>query len=165
MLDTIDDLPARPGPRPSTTPTNPHTQLDQNAPAELQAQVADFMFELDCVVETTSSISVPGARAMWLHDACEAGPPNAFMVGREFCHLHPQYDGSLHLNLPLDVVEVAIERGWAENHPLAARGIVPHNVVMVYGPRDEAELEVVTRLVAASHAFAHPANASSAESS
>ncbi len=71
---------------------------------------------------------------MLLRDSCAAGPPEAFMIDREFCHLHPPSDGSLHLNLPPDVGQVAVERGWAENHPLARRGIIPTTVVMVYGP-------------------------------
>ncbi|MEM8996865.1 MAG: luciferase family protein [Acidobacteriota bacterium] len=152
------ELPPRRGPRPRTTPTNPHTQLEQNAPHELQLETAEFMFGLPCIREVTSRVSVPGTRAMWLQESCEAGPPNAFMVGREFCHLHPPSDGSLHLNLPLDVMRVAIEKGWAEQHPLAVRGVVPENVVMVYGPRDLEELEVVKTLIAAAHAFAHPAD-------
>lgn len=153
---TPAQFPDRSGPRPRTTPTNPHTQLEQNAPLPLQEQVAEFMFGLSCVDEIPSRISVPGARAMWLRDSCAAGPAHAFMIGREFCHLHPVSDGSLHLNLPEDVVQVAIDKGWAERHPLADRGLIPGNVVMVYGPRDEAELEVVKALIAASHRFAHP---------
>lgn len=156
MFRLVDDLPTRRGPRPKTTPTNPHTQLEQIAPVHLQEEVASFMFGLTCVQETASRISVPGARAMWLHESCATGPANAFMVGREFCHLHPPSDGSLHLNLPLETAKSAIERGWAEPHPMAARGIIPHNVVMVYGPRDQQELDVVKALIKASHAFAHP---------
>ncbi|MEM9614703.1 MAG: luciferase family protein [Actinomycetota bacterium] len=157
MSLSTSDLPDRAGPRPATTPTNPHTQLDQIAPEELQLQVADFMFGLSCVDEFPSQISVPGARAMWLNDACPAGPPEAFMIGREFCHIHPVSDGSLHLNLPVELGQQAIERGWAENHPMARRGIIPPTVLMVYGPRDGEELEVVKALVAASHRFAHAA--------
>ncbi|MEM9997936.1 MAG: luciferase family protein [Bacteroidota bacterium] len=157
MLLSLDTLPTRPGPRPQTTPTNPHTQLDQIAPVGLQQEVAAFMFGLDCVQEVPSMISVPGSRAMWLHDSCQAGPSNAFMVGREFCHLHPPSDGSLHLNLPLEIGEVAIAKGWAENHPMAVRGLIPMNVVMVYGPRNEGELAVVKWLISASLAFAHSA--------
>ena len=155
MTLSTEQFPQRPGPRPQTTNTNPHTQLDQNAPQELQDKLAEFMFGLDCVQEIPSKISVPGARAMWLRESCQAGPSNAFMIGREFCHLHPASDGSLHLNLPEDVLQGAIDKGWAERHPLAQRGIIPNNVAMVYGPRDETELEVVKALVAASHAFAH----------
>ncbi|MEM9201743.1 MAG: luciferase family protein [Actinomycetota bacterium] len=156
MFSLLDDLPLRAGHRPSTTPTNPHTQLDQLAPIELQQKVAAHMFDLPCVREVHSQISVPGARAMWLDEGCVAGPEHAFMVGREFCHIHPADDGSLHLNLPLDIASHAIERGWAENHPMAARGIIPRNVVMVYGPRNDDELDIVKALVSASHDFAHP---------
>lgn len=163
MRLTPDELPERRGSRPRTTPTNPHTQLEQNAPEALQRETAEFMFSLSCVREVASKISVPGARAMWLQEACEAGPPNAFMIDREFCHLHPPRDGSLHLNLPLDVMQLAIEKGWAEQHPLAARGIVPENVVMVYGPRDRDELEAVKTLIAEAHAFAHPAKGGASE--
>ncbi|MEM1334843.1 MAG: luciferase family protein [Actinomycetota bacterium] len=161
MLDKVSDildLPMRLGPRPATTPTNPHTQLEQNAPEHLQHRVAQHMFSLDCVEEATSLISVPGARAAVLGNGCAEGPADAFMVAREFCHIHPTSDGSLHLNLPMDIGRHAIERGWAEQHPLAARGIVPSTVVMVYGPRDESELDIVQRLVSASHQFAHPQN-------
>ena len=46
-----------------------------------------------------SMVSVPGARAFVLGEAA-GRPPEAFMVGGEFAHLHPDYDGSLHLILP-----------------------------------------------------------------
>jgi hypothetical protein len=56
--------------------------------------------------------------------------------------------------LPPDLVDAVIEAGWAERHPLAGRGGVPANIVMVYGPRDEDELGIVEELVRASHGFA-----------
>jgi hypothetical protein len=112
------------------------------------------MFSQPCVMERPSRISVPGARAMVLDEGCAAGEATAFMIGREFAHLHPQSDGSLHMALPLELVHEAIEAGWAEHHPVALRGMIPMTIVMVYGPRDEAELEVIKRLVQASLAFA-----------
>ncbi len=42
---------------------------------------------------------------------------------------------------------------------MPVRGLIPMNVVMVYGPRNDAELEVVKWLIEASHGFAHPASA------
>jgi len=59
--------------------------------------------------------------------------------------------------LPLDVAGEAVATGWAEPHPVALRGLIPRTAVMLYAPRDEAELAVVERLVRASHAFARPA--------
>jgi hypothetical protein len=153
-------LPRRSGPRPSTTPSNPHTQLDQQpSDPRLVAELARRVFALPGVVETPSRISVPGARALTLAPGEATGPPEAFMVPGEFAHVHPAPDHSLHAMLPLQLAAQAIEAGWAEPHPVARMGLIPHTAVMLYAPRDEAELDVVEQLVRASHAFARPAGA------
>jgi Family of unknown function (DUF5519) len=151
-------LPIRAGDRPRTTPTNPHTQLDQQ-PADLRwtEELARRAFELPGVVEAPSRISVPGARALVLRPGEPTGPPEAFLIGREFAHLHPAPDQSLHAMLPTERVTEAVAAGWAEPHPVALRGLIPPTTVMLYAPRDEAELDVIERLVRASHAFARPA--------
>src|SRR5438876_3005095 len=58
---THQSLPARPGERPRTTPTNPHTQLDQQPlDAAVVEELARRIFALPGVVERPSGISVPG---------------------------------------------------------------------------------------------------------
>ncbi len=152
------ELRRRSGPRPRTTPSNPHTQLDQQpSDPALVAELARRIFALPGVLEQPSGISVPGARALTLAPGEPAGPPEAFMIPGEFAHVHPAPDHSLHAMLPLELAETAIEAGWAEPHPVARMGLIPHTAVMLYAPRDEAELDVVERLVRASHAFARPA--------
>jgi hypothetical protein len=148
----------RAGARPRTTATNPHTQLDQNAPPALQEQVFALTQGLEGVVVGPSHVSVPGARAFHL-PGCRRPAEAGFMVEREFAHLHPATDGSLHMSLPPAIVEAVIENGWAEYHPLAGKHGLPRNIVMVYGPRDEIELAIVTGLVRASHAYACRAEA------
>jgi hypothetical protein len=151
-------LPLRSGVRPSTTPTNPHTQLDQQpAESRLTEELARRVFALPGVVEEPSGISVPGARALVLAQGEAAGPPEAFLIGREFAHLHPDPDRSLHAMLPTETVEEAVAAGWAEPHPAALRGLIPATAVMLYAPRDDAELDVIESLVRASHAFARAA--------
>ena len=60
-------LPPRAGARPRTTPTNPHTQLDQQPTDQrLADELARRAFALPGVVEEPSGISVPGARALVL---------------------------------------------------------------------------------------------------
>jgi hypothetical protein len=147
-------LPERKGPRPRATDTNPHTQLEQNPPAAMHEALARRLFALPAIVEEPSRVSVPGARALVVEPGKPVGPPDAFIIGREFAHLHPASDGSLHVALPPELVAEAIDRGWAEIHPVAMRGLIPKNVVMIYGPRDAEELEVVMRLVEASRARA-----------
>lgn len=143
----------RKGSRPRTTPTNPHTQLDQIAPPALQEKVFAAARALTGVVVGDSHVSVPGARAFHL-PGCRTPKTAGFMLDREFAHLHPASDGSLHMSLPPAIVQPAIDNGWAERHPLAGRHGLPTNIVMVYGPRDEDELAVVLDLVRASHAGA-----------
>lgn len=154
----MSQLPKREGDRPRTTPTNPHTQLDQQ-PTDTRwvDELAERVFALPGVSEEPSRISVPGARALILKRGEPAGPPEAFLIEREFAHLHPSPDHSLHAMLPLDTAREAIEAGWAEPHPVALRGLIPQTAVMLYAPRDEAELDVIESLVRASHAFARPA--------
>lgn len=140
----------RAGDKPRTTTTNPHTQLDQIAPTDLQERVFAHATALSGVVVGPSYVSVPGARAFHLpsHTACAR---DCFLVEHEFAHLHPPSDGSLHMTLPPDVVDRVIENGWAERHPLAGTRGLPSNIVMVFGPRDDAELAVTCALVTASH--------------
>ncbi len=79
------------------------------------------------------------------------------MVGREFAHLHPLPDLSLHAMLPPPLAEEAVESEWAEPHPMARLGLIPPGAVMLYAPRDDKELDVVERLVGASYDFARSA--------
>ncbi|HEX6710762.1 MAG TPA: luciferase family protein [Rubrobacter sp.] len=111
-------LPKRSGSRPRTTPTNPHTQLEQNPQPEVVEELARRVFALPGVDERPSAISV---RALWLREERPAGPQEAFMIGREFAHVHPMPDGSLHTALPPEVAQEAIRKGWAEQHPVARR--------------------------------------------
>ena len=87
-------LPERSGPRPRTTPTNPHMQLEQSPDRAAVEELARRVFALPGVEERPSAISVPGARALWLSEDAPSGPREAFMIGREFAHIHPLPDGT-----------------------------------------------------------------------
>jgi phospholipase/carboxylesterase len=83
------------------------------------------------------------------------GPDAAFLVpsAGEFAHVHPGHDGSLHLALPLSLATDVIAKGWGVAHPLAGVRLTP-GMVMLFGPRDLAELETVVGVVTSSHAWA-----------
>lgn len=147
-------LPERSGSRSRTTATNPHTQLEQNPRLEMVEELAQRVFALSGVEERPSAISVPGARALWLREELPAGPREAFMIGREFAHIHPGSDGSLHAALPPELAQEAVSKGWAEQHPVARMGYIPENVVMIYAPRDEQEIEVIAGLVVEAYRYA-----------
>ncbi len=147
-------LPVREGPTPRTTSSAPHQQLDQTPPPAVYAALKARAFDLPSVERRPSIISVPGAEALWLTEEPEERCADAFLVGNEFAHVHPPYDGSLHMMLPRAEVHRVLEGGWGELHPLALEGMIPPTAVMIFGPRDAPEVEVVLELIAASHRFA-----------
>ena len=151
----MNTLPRRSGEPPLTSkPTRsdpkPHAQLTDNAPLELQEELVERATGLPGVSLAKSLVSVPGARAFVLAEDLARGGPEAFQAGREFAHIHPAHDGSLHLTLPPELAREVYEKGWGEPHPVSG-------TPMVYGPRDEAEAAVVARLVEASYDYARGA--------
>ncbi|MGN9847292.1 luciferase domain-containing protein [Nonomuraea sp. H19] len=149
------ELDERPGPRPITNPEIPHQQLDQIAPVELQEELWRRMSGLDHVRTGASVVSLPETRALHLDPAHASGPQAAFFGdSTEFAHLHGVLDGSLHALLPQPDAADVVAKRWGEPHPAVLEGRIPPTLVMLYGPRDERELETVWELVRRSHAFA-----------
>lgn len=147
-------LPWRQGEKPKTNYGLPHEQLDQNPPPDIYAKLKDRAYDFPFVERRPSIISVPGAEALWLLEEGGHSCAEAFMKGNEFAHVHPPYDGSMHMMLPEDDVPDLLEKGWGEIHPLVPEGRAPPTLVMVYGPRDEGELDVIQTLIDASYKFA-----------
>ena len=147
-------LPNRIGQKPETTDRLPHSQLTQHGPDEIVEKLHEWCFSLPNVGNEHSGISVPGARALVLHDGTNCNN-EAFMIGREFAHIHPHPDsGSMHLKLSSDDAFAVTEAGWGEHHYLVTQGHYPPGLIMVFSPRDDDELETVKRIVAQSYAFA-----------
>ena len=146
-------LPERRGPRPDVSWTIPQQQLSQNAPVHLQERLFDEARRLAGVEVGPSHISVPGARGFTLAEG--SGDAQAFLVPEvaEFAHLHPSYDGSLHVVLPPELASDVATRGWGRPHMWAGTRLSP-GFTLVHGPRDEDELATVLGIVAASHAYA-----------
>ena len=153
VVDPFDpDVPRRQGPSPLTTrpsPENPfpHQQLTQTAPAALQERLFRRATSLPGVTVRDSCVSVPGARAFHLDEEMARGPEEAFQCAREFAHLHPPGDGSMHLTLPAIVRDEVREKGWGEPHPISG-------TILLFGPRDEIELETVWQVLLVSYRFA-----------
>jgi phospholipase/carboxylesterase len=148
------DLPPRAGARPAVSSQIPQEQRSDNAPRQLQEQVFARVAALPGVTTRQSAISVPGARGFMLAGP-RSGPDDAFLVpsAGEFAHVHPGHDGSMHLALPMGLATDLIAKGWGVAHPLAGVRLSP-GMVMLFGPRDPAELETVVGVVTSSHAWA-----------
>jgi phospholipase/carboxylesterase len=131
----------------------PQHQETQNAPAELQERLWARLAELPDVTTGPTKVGVEGTRALLLDRGAAAGPDAAYVLpdDGEFAHQHP--DGSLHVVLPDALAYDALAKGWAVAHPLAGVRVSP-GMVLVYGPREEAEVEIVAGIAAASHRYA-----------
>ncbi|MCJ1249355.1 hypothetical protein MMC30_006578 [Trapelia coarctata] len=67
----------------------------------------------------------------------------------EIAHIHTT-DSSMHLTLHPSDAALVISNGWGERHPLAGRGPwVPKGFTMVYAPRNQEEVEILTEVVRA----------------
>lgn len=143
-------LPERAGARPRTSRGLPHRQLDQQPARALYERLAGRMRSLPGTETGASLVSVPGARALFVPACRRCNLRHGFIRGREFAHLHPPGDGSLHLTLAPDDMACALRCGWGEPHPLTGSGRILPTVLLAYAPRDDAELEVVLLLVGAS---------------
>ncbi|WP_336047324.1 luciferase domain-containing protein [Streptomyces sp. CA2R101] len=144
-------LPAR-GDRPRTGPEVPHLQFTQTSPRQIRDALLRWMdAALTGTVWGRSKVSAPSSRALFLDGVAPAQgavlmPPHG---DEEFAHVH--VDGSLHLALDPSDHAAFLSSGWGEKHPLHECGI---NVVMLYAPRDQAELDVAKKITSASYSYA-----------
>lgn len=148
-------LPGRGGTPPDLTAGVPQHQTSQNAPVDLQEQLWARLAALESVTTGPTAVGVEGTRALLVDRATAAGPGAAYLLPAdgEFAHQHPDPDGSLHVALPDALAYDALAKGWAVAHPLA--GVrVSAGMVLVPGPRDAAEVEIVAGIVTASLAYA-----------
>jgi len=147
-------LPVRNGQRPRTTRSNPHEQLDQQPDSPLTEALLSLARRLPHVHLAPSFRAPAGTVGLHVEERSGLGPSEAFLLGSEFAHAHPGPDHSWHLALPQSLKSWAIAAGWAELHPLAGRPTVSPHTVLLYAPRDAAELEVASFLLQGSWAFA-----------
>ena len=143
-------LPERKHARPPTYTGMPHAQIDVVPLPEINTELFRLCFSLPNVTNRPTVISVPGARALWLDDDIPIVHPENIARGREFAHIHP--DGSLHASLSPERAREAVEKGWAEPHPIA-QYTGWEGMVMLYTPLDMDELDVIFELVVDSYNF------------
>lgn len=157
-IKTLFDLPQRNGRRPVIAPfAVPHRQMNQHNDTitrNKQKQIFD------------DEVANPAYNLFYKTSNFEANNPAIFLKDTlagnstvipkshgEIGHIHLT-DGSMHLTLsPGDAKEV-IEKGWGELHGLAGNGPLIKTYMMVYSPRNDAELKVTKRILDAAVKYA-----------
>ncbi|ROW11609.1 hypothetical protein VMCG_01336 [Cytospora schulzeri] len=157
------DLPYRPGPRPTVAGLAPQRQLDQHGAAAAFAALKEALSRLASrqpgrFGTATSCIEKHGFALFARH------PVNVCGNG-EVCHIHNS-DRSMHMNLHPDDIAEVLAKGWGQRHPMAwgrggaggggagtswmtPRSPLPETFVLVYAPRDESDLQVVCKIIEA----------------
>jgi phospholipase/carboxylesterase len=113
--------------------------------------------ELTGVTECHSSVPPAPSRALLLTDQRTVSAPQTSLSPSdplEPVHIHGVTDTSTHLCLPVERANEICELGWGEVHPFGDFG----TEIMVYGPRDEEELEVILSIIEESLTFARALN-------
>ncbi|KUI66256.1 hypothetical protein VM1G_01972 [Cytospora mali] len=160
------DLPYRPGPRPTVAGLAPQRQLDQHGSAASFAALREALSRLACrrpdrYGTARSCIEKHGFALFARH------PVNVCGNG-EVCHIHNS-DRSMHMNLHPDDIAEVLAKGWGQRHPMAwgsgveegkgkgkrswmtvtPRSPLPETFVLIYAPRDESDLHVVCKIIEA----------------
>lgn len=123
----------------------PVWQLDQRAVPTMWVAVWDALRSVPGVIAGPSAVGEPGSRAVLVPSVINPEPGTSFAYDGqplEPAHLHSPADTSLHVVLPLERVALVIAQGWAVQCPRAVHG----TELILFAPRDEAELDVVTAL-------------------
>lgn len=149
----LQRLARRKGDRPQIAPKWPCPQLDQTANPELCQSLFDAIAALTGVLPCSAPWGAQG-QGFALDEELARGQPEAFLGDGAWIALQPS--GALHLSLRPDWAQKVVNHGWATVHPFARymAGAVPPQSLLVYAPRDRAELAVALRIVAAAQAYA-----------
>jgi hypothetical protein len=127
-------LPTRAGPAPRTTPTNPQQQLEQYPDAANHLALRDVVLAWPTAIKALSRRATPGTIGLYLSEEDAKGPPEAFLLGTEFAHLHGLPDGGLHLVLPPELHREVIAAGWGIPHTMAGLPTVSSQTLLIFAP-------------------------------
>jgi len=145
ILLALEIAPTREGPAPETPNGIPHQQHSQNAPVEMQQVLLASISDLPGIRIQPTPFSLAGSLGWRLEPSFAEGPEGAFIQQTsEFAHQHRPSDGSMHMLLPVQASAIALGKGWGVIHPLTNDiSGDDSDYVMIFGPRNEAELQVI----------------------
>lgn len=143
----------RTGRRPEVSVEGPQRQLADQASPEIWGRLVFEATRLPFVREGRSAVSPVDSRALIILDRDEPAVPEATLApGQQVepAHIHGVHDTSVHLVLPRDRAAQVCADGWSIPHQYGDFG----TELLVFGPRNSAELGVVLNLLVESIAFA-----------
>lgn len=120
-------------------------QRDQRSAPTMWVAVWDSLRSVPGVIAGSSATGEDAARAVLVPSVINPVAGTSFApagLPLEPAHLHSPADTSIHLVLPHARAALVVAQRWARPCPLAVHG----TELIVFGPRDEAELAIVAGL-------------------
>ncbi|KIW66958.1 hypothetical protein PV04_06238 [Phialophora macrospora] len=167
--EDIRDLPRRVGSPASVGGIIPHRQLSQHPPEEMKQHITNLfknaLAQNSDVLEERLSLYEKHNPALFVREHIlssndPAVPETARIARGELGHIHPDF--SLHLYLSPADARLVIEKGWGEKHRLSKpdnsifnfrRFHMADTYLLIYGPRNEEEMEVARKILQSSIRF------------
>ena len=153
-------LPFRQGPRPDTAKEICHWQRSQLPDYEFSMALQYELFGPTSALRRTPGVST--GPSLWevepswafFYTASDEKKPQEFAVLQHLERPAMRDICSWHLVLHPRDARTAVEKGWAEFYPLAGFAGSEPGFVMLYGPRDLQEVQVLQRLLFAALEYA-----------
>lgn len=172
LADEPPFLPASfPPPRASSRPRiGPHPipqrQLAQVPSEEVRQRLIEHFTKLGRRARERGLVEVRKSHYERRHDALYVSKTRqwhatAQATSGEIGHVHAGLDGSIHVVLHPADCKAVFEAGWGQRHALSGVQVLqkiagfalPVNYVLIYAPRDDAEIKVAMAIVEASIGF------------
>ncbi|OJJ33510.1 hypothetical protein ASPWEDRAFT_43558 [Aspergillus wentii DTO 134E9] len=153
----LQSLPMRKGGHPALKPRAlPQRQEPEYIPSIVKEKLFNLINDHASKDPDTFNIALSRteggtADAIYLNPDLLASNSDAKGLGGEIAHVHPS-ECSLHLLLSAEDARTVLEANWGKRFPIY--WITPPGWIMLYAPRNEEELELVSRVVDAAVQFA-----------
>ncbi len=151
-------LPVRNGERPSTSVNGGHKQISDQASPALWGELMYQVFSRPEIYQGKTHTQCADSFALFYVDKILTRYPNCSLADQrdqlEPVHIHGVFDTSLHLILELNHARQVCKQGWGEPNPHCTN----EQEIMVYGPRDEFEFQIVLELISDSLNYIYKLN-------
>jgi hypothetical protein len=159
--------PPRAGGRPNLgTHPVPQRQLDQLPAEEVRQKLVAGFAALGKRAEEKGLVEIRRSGFERHFDALYVSKERQWhtlvqQMGGEFAHIHAGLDGSIHVTLHPADCKAVVEAGWGQRHGFSGVALLrriagfslPVNYVLVYAPRNGAELDIAMTIIKASIGF------------
>lgn len=157
-LSFLEDIPIRSGDRPKVINTIPHRQIDQLNNEEMKDKLNKlfdtFISKYKNIIVYKKSLTEKHNNAIFINSCIKSIVPECIHSKGEIAHIH-QEDSSMHMIFSQSDAKIIIDKFWGIKHPTA--GLIgaptPSTYIMIYAPRNDFELEIVSQLLKASISY------------